>query len=332
MNIRERLPPTQYFRQWIDLDDGGQVSLDWAVPGLKDPKSSWKDVVDFTKPIMFVLPGLSSGSHDQYVLKLVNSMLQLNWQCVVYNARGCGRTPLKTAELFCMAKTDDIREAVKKIESFFDLKNSSQKFVACGFSMGSNLLVKYLGEEQEKTSFHGAISIGNPYDLVKCTRHFKSTWWYRHTYDRVLTSNLKRLLFHRNDGLQILASNPRIDLIALQKATTLMEFDEQLTVIVYNYANVGAYHEDGSCVRVMDKVKIPLLCVSAKDDPICIAEAIPYDMVERNPNVILATTNLGGHLAFLESPRDSWRHPRKARTCWSVRVASEFAESIRNRC
>ena len=306
--------------------------MDWAIPGPANPNASWKDVVDFTRPIMLVLPGLSGGSHDQYVRKLVNDMLQLNWQCVVQNARGCARTPIKSPEFFCMAKTEDVRKAIQTIELYFNLKNSSQKFVACGFSMGSNLLVKYLGEEEEKTPLHGAISIGNPYDLVRCTRHFRETWWYRYTYDRALTSNLKRLVFHKNEGGKILARNPRINLKALRNVQTLNDFDEQLTVIVYNYANVGAYHEAGSSVRVMDRVKIPLLCVSAKDDPICISEGIPYEMVKRNPNVILVTTNTGGHLGFFESTRDTLRNPRKPRTCWSTKVAREFAESVRNRC
>jgi predicted alpha/beta-fold hydrolase len=36
-----------------------------------------------------------------------------------------------------------------------------------GISLGSNIMVKYLGEEGEKTPFFAAVSLANPYDLVK---------------------------------------------------------------------------------------------------------------------------------------------------------------------
>ena len=43
-----------------------------------------------------------------------------------------------------------------------------------GFSLGANILVKYLGEEAEKTPFSAAISLSNPYDLVKADKRMNS--------------------------------------------------------------------------------------------------------------------------------------------------------------
>ena len=42
------------------------------------------------------------------------------------------------------------------------------KFIAVGFSMGANIIVKYLGEhEQAQSRFIGAISCCQGYDLVE---------------------------------------------------------------------------------------------------------------------------------------------------------------------
>lgn len=44
--------------------------------------------------------------------------------------------------------------------------------MAIGFSLGSNILVKYLGEEGEKSKIDAAVSVSNPFDFIQATR----TW------------------------------------------------------------------------------------------------------------------------------------------------------------
>ena len=47
-------------------------------------------------------------------------------------------------------------------------KYPDDKFIAIGFSMGGNIVVKYLGEHQQVQSrFIGAVSCCQGYDLVK---------------------------------------------------------------------------------------------------------------------------------------------------------------------
>ncbi|KAM2212174.1 hypothetical protein COP1_022371 [Malus domestica] len=54
------------------------------------------------------------------------------------------------------------------------------------------------------------------------------------------------------------------------------------------------------CSIYVCNVAVPLLCISALDDPICTRESIPWDECRNNVNVVLATTKHGGHLAFFE--------------------------------
>ena len=54
------------------------------------------------------------------------------------------------------------------------------------------------------------------------------------------------------------------------------------------------------CAVGIQKVTIPLLCVNAEDDPICVSDAIPFHEALQNPKVILCTTKAGGHLAYYE--------------------------------
>ena len=94
---------------------------------------------------------------------------------------------------------------------------------------------------------------------------------------------------------------------AREQAQTVLDFDERLTRRVFGYRTVHdvraraaapillrailttrlagrvhrarrrQYYRDGSSARFVAHVRVPLLCMNALDDPICIAAAIPVD-------------------------------------------------------
>lgn len=66
-----------------------------------------------------------------------------------------------------------------------------------GYSMGSNLLVKYLGEEQDRAGLTAGISVGNPFDLEACSANFGGSLFNRLTYDKALNGNLRALFFEK---------------------------------------------------------------------------------------------------------------------------------------
>ncbi|KAF4384037.1 hypothetical protein F8388_018789 [Cannabis sativa] len=81
-------------------------------------------------------------------------------------------------------------------------------------------------------------------------------------------------------------------------------------------STVDTYYRRCSSAGYVGNVSIPLLCVSALDDPVCTREAIPWDECRTNKNVVLATTKHGGHLAFFEGIT--------ATRLWWVRATGEF--------
>jgi predicted alpha/beta-fold hydrolase len=73
-------------------------------------------------------------------------------------------------------------------------------------------------------------------------------------------------------------------------------------------------------------IKIPFIAVQATDDPvrnletsntmaalislqIAVKEALPYAEFRKNPNTIMITTSLGGHLCWFEMGGTRW-HPK----------------------
>lgn len=203
----ERGPKIKYKRQLLQLPDGGVVSLDWAL--LQDQNAltqsgdelnesastTWLPEVEPTRRTMILLPGLTGGSPENYIRSTIARLHELGWQCVVLNARGCANTPVTTAQLFCSAYTGDLRFVLQQLEEKYDF--AREAFVGVGFSMGSNVLVKYLGEEGDQTPLTGAISVGNPFDLAICSANFGGSLFNRMTYDKALNNNLRELFFNK---------------------------------------------------------------------------------------------------------------------------------------
>ncbi|POM81674.1 Hypothetical protein PHPALM_322 [Phytophthora palmivora] len=329
-------PEIAYERQLLDMPDGGVVSLDWALlsSGTEDTQNTLKQRIDADKKTVLVLPGLTGGSGEHYIRSAVKHLNNLGWQCVVLNSRGCQNTPLRTPHLFCIAYTDDLRFVAQYLTDKYNF--ASEAFIGLGFSMGANVLVKYLGEDGDQVPLTAAISVGNPFDMHKCSENIEGPLFNRLTYSRVLSAGLSDLFFNRSNAHEVFCDYPGLDLEALKNVKKVSEFDELFTIKHFNYKSVDEFYHDGSCVTRLPKVAVPLLCMNAEDDPISVATSIPVkDVVEANENIILCTTKSGGHLAYYEG---NYKDENETSTIdqaikpklrpWSVKVFGEYAESI----
>ncbi|KAG6961633.1 hypothetical protein JG688_00008977 [Phytophthora aleatoria] len=334
-NEMDPTPAIPYERQLLDMPDGGVVSLDWALlpSSAKDDQVTLDQRVDASKKTVLVLPGLTGGSGEHYIRTAVERLNSLGWQCMVFNSRGCQDTPLRTPHLFCIAYTGDLRFVARYLTDKFNFT----ALIRLGFSMGSNVLVKYLGEDGDQVRLTAGISVGNPFDMANCSKNIEGPLFNRLTYSRVLSAGLSDLFFYRSNAHEVFRDYPGLDLEALKKVKKVLEFDELFTIKHFNYKSVDEFYQDGSCVTRLPKVTVTLLCLNAEDDPISVATSLPTkDMVEANENIILCTTKSGGHLAFYEGDYDEdddipsikkQKFKRKLRP-WSVKVIGEFAESV----
>ncbi|KAG1694225.1 hypothetical protein DVH05_021881 [Phytophthora capsici] len=334
-NEMEPTPAIAYQRQLLDMPDGGVVSLDWALlpSATTDAKTALEQRIDKNVKTVLLLPGLTGGSGEHYIRSAVERLNSLGWQCVVLNSRGCQNTPLRTPHLFCIAYTDDLRFVAKYLTEKYNF--AGEAFIGLGFSMGSNVLVKYLGEEGNQARLTAAISVGNPFDMHNCSKNIEGPLFNRLTYSRALSAGLSDLFFNRSNAHEVFRDYPGLDLEALKNVKKVSEFDELFTIKHFNYKSVDEFYHDGSCITRLPKVTVPLLFLNAEDDPISVATSLPTkEMIEANENLILCTTKRGGHLAFYEgchedgnSSTNEIELKNKLRP-WSVKVIGEFVESV----
>lgn len=104
------------------------------------------------------------------------------------------------------------------------------------------------------------------------------------------------------------------------QSKSIYEVDHHFTRHTGKYETVDTYYRRTCSADYLTKVAVPLLCFSALDDPICTNEAIPWDEVTANPNVIMVVTRHGSHLAYFEG--------LTARTIWWVRGLTDFMAAM----
>jgi uncharacterized protein len=279
--------------------------------------------VDFypsaTTPVVIVFHGLTGGSHERYVKVVVNELVsRLKYRCVVYNARGCGGLELKTPQPYCASYTEDVRQAVKHIASKFP----KAKLYGIGYSLGSNILVKYLGEEGDQCLLDGAISVANPFDLNRSMERLQTGCMGRNLYSRLMTKGLVSLMDDKY--FPLMPDDSGIDITSARSSKSIRDFDDRVTRVIFGYDSVEDYYTDGSSARYIENVRIPLMCINALDDPISDPGSIPVDATSKNPYIMIVTTDTGGHsMDWFEGTLTCV--PRS----WSARLCCSFFSALR---
>lgn len=276
-----------YTRELLRTPDGGTLALDW-----------YPAVTEATKRILVILHGLAGGSDEAYVRVVVDDFVTQPEEeaVVVVNFRGCGNSPLTSPQLYCGAFTEDIRLAAREIKNRYP----HAKLGLIGFSLGANVVVKYLGEEEANSPFDCAASIANPFDMLYSSRTVDRTFIGRYIYSPQLAKGLLKLV---KKHYEMLSKHPLLDLPYILQSRTVREIDSRATSVAFGYETADHYYREASSARFVTKVRIPLFCLNAEDDFLCPRDGIPFDEVRRNPYVLLGLTKKGGHIGWFEGIR-----------------------------
>ncbi|XP_055374370.1 protein ABHD1 [Condylostylus longicornis] len=275
------LPKINYDREILTLKDGGEVALDWLESGCKSDS-----------PVIIILPGLTGESQAEYIKCLVTAANNAGIRAVVFNNRGLGGIPLKTPRLYCAANCEDLSEVVNHVRK----KNPHVKLGATGISMGGLILGNYLSNhsEEAKRILTAAKIISVPWDVHKGTISIE-TPVLNCLLGRHLTSSLCRTLSRCE-----IFRDTDIDWDRIMSSKTIKEFDALFTSKQFGYETVDHYYDAATLHNKLHKISVPLLCLSAADDPFQPLDAIPMKAAEESSHVAIVVTARGGHIGFLE--------------------------------
>ncbi|KAJ2513024.1 hypothetical protein GGI11_004548 [Coemansia sp. RSA 2049] len=304
-----KLNMVKYDRELIVTQDGGTIGLDWSPPFEEMPEDNC--------PIVILSHGLSGGSRETYVQKTVKQLTSkpYRFRVVVVNFRGCAGVQLTTHILYNGGFTSDYGFAVDHIHSRFP----QSKLIGVGFSLGANLVTKYVGEQGADCPLKAAVSVCNPFDLAASSDAIeRPTFRNRHIYTPAMLLGLMNL--YKRHRAMMETGPVELNAEAISKIAKIRQFDDLITARVFGYKSSTDYYTKCSSAQFMPHIRIPFLAISALDDPVCPEDFIPRETFRTNPHLVLALTEYGGHLGFHEDLVN----------CWYPRPIAEFCNAIFN--
>ncbi|KAI1305377.1 Phospholipase ABHD3 [Halotydeus destructor] len=284
--VRFFQPDLKYERQFIHLDDGGQVSLDWyADASLAGQDSS-------TVPVAVFFPGLTGDSQTEYIKSLVPQAQRAGYRCVAFNNRGRGGMKLLTPKMYCAANCSDVAIVMREIKN----KYPRARVVATGVSLGGILLSRYLIEMGQAALVDAAVLMSVCWDFVAGSESMEQTG-LNMALNQHLAKSLCSIVNSHKDVLEQLGN---VDFKFVMESKTLAEFDERFTSKQWGYKSAKDYYHDASNKGKLNRIKVPAICITAADDMFCPLESLPIDEIKESSHVAMIVTQRGGHIGFMD--------------------------------
>jgi hypothetical protein len=177
-----------------------------------------------------------------------------------------------------------------------------------GFSLGGNLILKYLGESNPHPALVRAAAISAPLDLAATARAID-----RHWCNRIYRDSFIKSLIAKVEAKAILFPD-KFDVNGIRLIRTFEEFDDRYTAPVHGFRDAEDYWEKSSARQYLGRITVPTLILNACDDPLLTAESYPVTEAEGNPCLFLEMPKSGGHLGFIDLVRgfEPWSERRVA--------------------
>jgi predicted alpha/beta-fold hydrolase len=277
-------------RREFAMDDG-----DMLLGSLHRPAT------DAARPLVVLIHGLTGSEDSGYLRTTARHLLGLGYPVLRLNLRGAGLSGSLCRSRYHAGRSEDLRQVLGQMDG----RLAGQGLLLVGYSLGGNLLLKYLGEAGRRAVVRGAVSISAPIDLDAARRGLMRR--RNRLYHRHLLAGLK-LDFERLS----LAPDLRR---ALSEVETILEFDERILAPLMGFAGAADYYNRAMALPLLPEIRVPTLVIHARDDPwIPFASYRDFDWTG-NARLLPLFPAHGGHLGF---------HGRGTTLPWHDRCMSLF--------
>jgi predicted alpha/beta-fold hydrolase len=259
------------------------------------------------RPLVVLVHGLSGCEDSFYLLNTAAHLLTLGFPVLRLNLRGAGPSRPFCRSQYHAGRSEDFAEALAGLPRAL----TASGIVAVGFSLGANMLLKYLGERGTAVALRGAVAVSAPLDLAATSREMMRR--RNALYQAYLLREMRR------EALAPGAALTPGERAAIRAARSIWEFDHRFSAPRNGYAGAETYYAENASQRFLDGIATPTLVIHALDDPwIPAAAYLAYDWW-RNPNLVPLLARQGGHVGF---------HGRDGRVAWHDRCIAQFLTAI----
>ncbi|MFV2031064.1 MAG: hydrolase [Gammaproteobacteria bacterium] len=274
-------------KERVELADGDFIDLVWS-----------RVRSDTT---LLILHGLEGSIRSSYAKRILNYCNQHQISAVLMHFRGCSGEPNRLLRSYHSGVTDDLRLVIEHLKS-----QNVSRIALLGYSLGGNLVLKYMGESGADPSIHCAVAISVPLRLDICADTMNRG------FAKFYQSNLLKRMVEKIKQKRGLLEQSSLSFPIPGSMRNFREFDDCFTAPIHGFDGAQHYYHSCSSRQFLAHIEKPVLIIQSFDDPFMSPEVLPSED-ELSTAVTLELSSHGGHAGFYQSgalkPR-SWLEPR----------------------
>ena len=263
-------------------------------------------------PVIVTVHGLEGSADSNYAKGIAEKAFHRGFHVVRMNQRNCGGTEKLTPTLYNSGMSGDYRAVLEELEG-----EGFERVFFAGYSMGGNLVTKMAGEygEEFPPALRGVCAVCPAIDLSACADALERRDNYLYTRHFV-----KGLMARYARKAQMFPGRYRTD--GFGPIRTVREFDDAITAPCFGFRDAEEYYESAGAKRVTANVRLPLLLITAEDDPFVPYVSFLAAKVDKFERIRFEAPLHGGHCAFISRRREErfWAESRVVEFCEGVRA------------
>lgn len=247
-------------------------------------------------PTLLLLHGLEGSSMAHYMGGLADKAWAAGWNVVRLNQRNCGGTEALSKGLYHSGLTHDPLFVLRDLIA----REKVSAVAVAGYSLGGNLALKLAGELGTGMPELKAVCAVSPVmDLGRCVEALerRANYPYQWNFVRNLKARMRRKASIFPEAY---------DISSLGRVWTVRQFDEAFTAPHHGFRDATDYYFRASALRVIDRIAVPTLILTAEDDPFVPPAPFSDASVAGNRHITVAVTPHGGHCAYVEEGGDGY--------------------------
>ena len=259
------------------------------------------------RPLVVLAHGLTGCEDSAYLRNSAHSLLRAGFPVLRLNLRGAGPSRLACRGEYHAGRSEDLRAVLARLPA----DAMAGGVVAIGYSLGANMLLKYLGEEGAGAGVRAAVAISAPIDLKSAQLRIMAP--RNRVYHRYMLDRMKIECTEGRDGV---SEEERAAVLA---ADSVYAFDDVFVARRNGFGTADGYYSTCSAERFLPAIRVPTLVIHAHDDPWIPVDAYLRHDWSANPCLTPLLPESGGHVGF---------HGRGDRRAWHDRCALDFFRSM----
>jgi uncharacterized protein len=238
------------------------------------------------KPLVVLIHGLTGCAESSYILATTAHLLQLGYPILRLNLRGAGQSRKYCRDQYHAGRTEDLRTVLSLIPA----EHTANGIFAVGFSLGGNMLLKYLAEEGKNGPITAAASVSAPISLkIAALALMKRRNMF---YQRWLMARMRE---EATTPLSTLTEQERRE---INRADTIYQWDDRFVAPRHGFAGADDYYSRCSAKRSLVDIETPTLLIHAMDDPWIPGSSYTDFNWSLAPYLVPLLPKRGGHVGF----------------------------------